>query len=156
MSLSDERNPYRQTAEKRFYFAKLPENFFEDKKIKYLLTQQQGDGLVVLYLKILCKSLRNNGALYFDGMLDFIEEEIALEVGADAAGIKDAVKILKQAQLISESQDGENRCITIPRIDDILTSETDAARRKRNQRARERAETETTLDPGANPFRPEM
>lgn len=35
MSLSDERNPYRQTAEKRFYFAKLPENFFEDKKIKY-------------------------------------------------------------------------------------------------------------------------
>lgn len=139
--------------EKTYYYAKLPENFFDDKKIRFLLTQADGNSLVVLYLKILCRSLRNNGALYFDGMLDSIEDEIALEVGSEPEGIKKAMSILKQAHLIEESAEDGNSFVTVPNIDNILQTETDAARRKRRQRDREKEDTAAASDDThENPF----
>ena len=49
--------------EKRFYWLKLKDNFFQEDAIEWLEEQQNGKEYVLFYLKLCLKSLRNNGVL---------------------------------------------------------------------------------------------
>ena len=51
---------------KRYYWLKLPENFFDatdDETISFIEEQEGGSAYVLFYLKLLCKALRTDGTL---------------------------------------------------------------------------------------------
>lgn len=50
-------------AEKRYFWLKLKDDFFDKKYIKALLKLPQGDSLTVIYLKMQLKSLKTEEEL---------------------------------------------------------------------------------------------
>ena len=53
---------------KRYYWIKLKEEFFTDKRIKRLRRISGGDTYTIIYLKLLLLSLKDEGKLYLDGV----------------------------------------------------------------------------------------
>ena len=76
-------------AEKRYYWLKLFEDFFTSKRIKKLRNLAGGDTYTIIYLKMQLKALKDEGYLYFDGVMnDFAEEK---NIVKDLLDSKDAV-----------------------------------------------------------------
>ena len=53
---------------KRYYWIKLKEEFFTDKRIKRLRRISGWDTYTIIYLKLLLLSLKDEGKLYYDGV----------------------------------------------------------------------------------------
>ena len=46
---------------KRYYWLKLQENFFDDDTIDFIESQESGEKYVLFYLKLCLKALKNEG-----------------------------------------------------------------------------------------------
>lgn len=92
---------------KRYYWLKLPDDFFRQKPIKKLRKIAGGDTYTIIYLKMLLISLKNEGKLFFDGVEENFTEEIALELDEEEENVKVTVQFLMAQgllQLIDESE----------------------------------------------------
>ena len=92
---------------KRYYWLKLPDDFFRQKPIKKLRKIAGGDTYTIIYLKMLLVSLKNEGKLFFDGVEENFTEEIALELDEEEENVKVTVQFLMAQgllQLIDESE----------------------------------------------------
>lgn len=92
---------------KRYYWLKLPDDFFRQKPIKKLRRIAGGDTYTIIYLKMLLISLKNEGKLFFDGVEENFTEEIALELDEEEENVKVTVQFLMAQgllQLIDESE----------------------------------------------------
>lgn len=92
---------------KRYYWLKLPDDFFRQKPIKKLRRIAGGDTYTIIYLKMLLVSLKNEGKLFFDGVEENFTEEIALELDEEEKNVKVTVQFLMAQgllQLIDESE----------------------------------------------------
>lgn len=67
-------------ANKRFYWLKLKEDFFQQKAMKKLRRMERGEVLTVVYLKMQLSSLRNGGVIAFEGFGDSFFEELSLQL----------------------------------------------------------------------------
>ena len=67
-------------ANKRFYWLKLKEGFFQQKAMKKLRRMERGEVLTVVYLKMQLSSLRNGGVIAFEGFGDSFFEELSLQL----------------------------------------------------------------------------
>lgn len=121
---------------KRYHWLKLKEDFFKDEVIEWLEEQTNGKDYVLFYLKLCCKSLRNDGTLIRQvGNKDvpYNIEKLA-EIGktsVDTAAV--ALKVLQEIGLI-EVQDGGELYLT--QLQTMVGSEsaTPAAIKKRAYR----------------------
>ena len=92
---------------KRYYWLKLPDDFFRQKPIKKLRRIAGGDTYTIIYLKMLLVSLKNEGKLFFDGVEENFTEEVALELDEEEENVKVTVQFLMAQgllQLIDESE----------------------------------------------------
>lgn len=92
---------------KRYYWLKLPDDFFRQKPIKKLRRIAGGDTYTIIYLKMLLVSLKNEGKLFFDRVEENFTEEIALELDEEEENVKVTVQFLMAQgllQLIDESE----------------------------------------------------
>ena len=92
---------------KRYYWLKLPDDFFRQKPIKKLRRIAGGDTYTIIYLKMLLVSLKNEGKLFFDGVEENFTEEIALELDEEEENVKVTVQFLMAQgllQLIDKSE----------------------------------------------------
>lgn len=89
---------------KKYYWLKLKEDFFRDKKIKKLRRIAGGDTYTIIYLKMQLLSLKNNGALIFEGVEDSFVEEIALDIDEDVDNVKVALMFLLKNGLLEETE----------------------------------------------------
>ena len=62
------------------YFLKLQDEFFESNDMKRLRRVAGGAVYIVIYLRMLLKSLPYGGKLYFEGLDSSFEEQIALMI----------------------------------------------------------------------------
>ena len=83
---------------KRFYWLKLKEDFFQDTVIKYLRSLPEGSTLVIIYLKLQCIGLKNEGFIKHTGLFPIIEEEIALAIDEKPDLVKITIRALLQAK----------------------------------------------------------
>ena len=65
---------------KRYYWIKLKEEFFTDKRIERLRRRSGGDTYTIIYLKLLLLSLKDEGKLYYDGVESDFIKELALTI----------------------------------------------------------------------------
>ncbi len=118
---------------KRFYWLKLKADFFDDKRIKKLRRLENGDLMTIIYMKMMLKSITTGGFIYFEGIEDSLEDEIALDINETEKSVKDTFIELKKLDLI-ELYEGHQ--VYLPIAEECTGSETESAERKRRQRER--------------------
>lgn len=89
-------------AEKKYYWLKLSEDFFHDKAIKKLRKLAGGDTYTIIYLKMLLKSMKDNGFLYYDGIEETFPDEVALDIDEDPDNVKVTMEFLIRAGLLTK------------------------------------------------------
>lgn len=126
-------------AEKRYFWMKLPEDFFQSKRIKKLRNLAGGDTYTIIYLKMQLKALKTDGYLYFDGVMNDFAEEIALDIDENPDDVRVTIQYLLSVGLL-ETNDEEVFKLTF--MENVIGSETASTQRVRDFRAR-RKEMET-------------
>lgn len=115
---------------KRFYWLKLPEDFYSDKAIKLLSKYEKGSTYIGIYLKMLLKSLKDNGKLYFEGIVTNIAEEIALDIDESTEDVQTTLDFLKERDMAVIT----DTSIELTRINEMIGSETNKAEKMRRLR----------------------
>jgi len=54
---------------KKYFWLKLKDDFFKQKEIKKLRGIAGGDTYTIIYLKLQLLSIKNDGKIYFDGIV---------------------------------------------------------------------------------------
>lgn len=119
---------------KRYYWLKMPANFFNDKQIKKLRRIAGGDTYTVIYLKMLLRSMQTGGELYFDGIEDTIADEIALEIDEDTENVAVTLQFLEKTGLVEIHEES----ILLTSLPAMVGSEGTGAERVRNYRDRQK------------------
>lgn len=122
-------------AEKKYYWLKLGDEFFGDKTIKKLRKIAGGDTYTIIYLKMLLLAVKQNNRLYFEGVEETFPAELALELDEDVENVAVTCSFLEKKGLLKVMSEEE---FILTQCDEMVGSETDAARRKRKQRNLER------------------
>ena len=130
-------------AEKRYYWLKLTADFFRQKEIKQLRRIAGGDTFTIIYLKMLLRSLKDGGKLYYEGIDADFASELALDIDEDTESVKITVAYLMSKNILIQGSADQYELIT---ADEMTGSECDSARRVRKLRAAKAlAEAEKTL-----------
>ena len=122
--------------EKKYYWLKLKEEFFADKAIKKLRKIAGGDTYTIIYLKMLLKAIKQGNRLYFEGVEESFPAELALELDEEEDNIAVTLQYLQAKGLMQVMSEEE---FILTQCDEMVGSETDAARRMRISRNRRRA-----------------
>lgn len=123
--------------QKRYYWLKLQNDFFSRKEIKRLRRIAGGDTLTIIYLKMLCRSLKDNGKLYYDGLDNDFVSELAMDIDEDTENVQITVNYLIKTGLLEQIDEVE---YTLKDAESNTGSETAAAGRMRRYRAKKVAE----------------
>jgi len=127
---------------RRYYWLKLQETFFEDDTIDFIESQENGEKYVVFYLKLCLKALKNEGKLirYVGELLmPYDEVGIAKLTKTDIDTVRSALILFTNIGLIKRLESGE---IYLTQLDELIGTETSAAQRKRKQRINEKMKLE--------------
>lgn len=122
--------------------------FFDDTKIKYILKEQDGDKLLIVYLRMQLLCLSTEGVIKYDSILPSCNEEIALRLNEDICVVDRTVEILTKLNLVEIMRDGS---LFLPEVINATGSETDAAARMREMREKQK-ENEQNFDAKNLPF----
>jgi len=116
---------------KRYYWLKLPENFFRQLPIKKLRRIAGGDTYTVIYLKMLLLSLKQDGRIYFEGVEENFSEELALELDEEEENVKVTVRFLLAHGLMKLVDETE---YVLTQCSNMVGSESASAERVRRHR----------------------
>lgn len=121
-------------SEKRYYWLKLKEDFFESNDIQVVEAMPSGKDFIIFYLKLLCKSIRHEGNLRLTAEIPYNEETLAAITHTDVNVVKQAIQIFSGLHLIELMDDGT---YFMSRVQDMLGSETKWAEKKRIYRGKQ-------------------
>ena len=121
---------------KRYYWLKLHNDFFTDKRIKKLRKIAGGDTYTVIYLKMMLKSVNNDGVLEYEGIEGTFAEELALDLDEDADNVQVTINYLMQTGLLEDVGNGE---YSLSEVKNLVGSESASAQRVREYRKRQDA-----------------
>lgn len=127
---------------RRYYWLKLKEDFFTDKRIKRLRRISGGDTYTIIYLKLLLLSLKDSGKLYYDGVeTDFIKE-LTLTIDETEDDVMVTVNYLMAQNLMEIIVENDEYFLT--EIPSLIGSETASTRRSRKSREQKMLQCNTT------------
>lgn len=127
---------------KRYYWLKLPENFYEDDTIQWLEDQENGAAYVNFYLKLLLKSLSDDGYLVrYVGrrIIPYDVKSLSRLTNTNPDTVKQALNMFVEIGLVRMMDSGE---LYMNQIDEMIGTETQAATRMRKMRARKALESD--------------
>lgn len=116
---------------KRYYWLQLQECFFNQKEIKKLRKIAGGDTFTIIYLKMLIRSMNDDGKLYFEGYENDFPSELALDIDEDVDNVRVTVQYLISNGILIQCTESEYEILTAK---EMIGSETDSARRMRRMR----------------------
>jgi predicted phage replisome organizer len=120
---------------KKYYWLKLKEDFFEEKQIKYLRKLPDGDKLIIAYLKMQLKSLKTEGFIKYDSILPSNIEELSMILDEDINIITLLINALQKVGAIEILDDGSFYMIA---MQDLIGKEGQSAERVRKFRERQK------------------
>lgn len=124
---------------KRFYWLKLQEDFFEDETIRYIEEQENGIKYSNFYLKLCLKSLRTDGKLIRlvgEMLIPYDVRSLSSLTGVDPDTVRCAMDLLQKIGCVKVLDSGE---LFISQLSELVGSETDKAKIMRAARAREKS-----------------
>ena len=121
---------------KRYYWLKLQEDFFDDVWVKKLRKIAGGDTYTCIYLKMILKSLQDEGIITFRGIENTLAEEIALIIDEDPDNVQVTISFLMRAGLLIDIGNNQFSFLIVA---ENLGSESASAKRVREFRERHKA-----------------
>ena len=88
---------------KRYYWLKLMDDFFDSKRIKKIRKMAGGDTYTIIYLKMQLLSLKKGGYLEYSGLEDEFYKEIALDIDEDEINVQVTIQYLLSCGLLETS-----------------------------------------------------
>lgn len=128
--------------EKKYYWLKLKEDFFQDVRMKKLRKIAGGDTYTIIYLKLQLLSIKNGGILIYNGYLETVEEEFAMAIDEDVQNVKMTLAFLSANKLIEEVE--KNKYLLTETIK-CIGSETAVAERVRKHREEQNEKNQKLL-----------
>lgn len=128
--------------EKRYWWLKMEHDFFEQKEMKALKRMAAGYVYTTIYLKLLLKSLKNNGSLYFESIEDDFVSEIAFDIDEPVEDVRAVFDFLKRKGLLIEKSEEE---ISLPGAVERVGSKTQSAVRMERMRERKKQGDSVTM-----------
>ena len=119
---------------KRYYWLKLPDDWYEDDTIAFL--EEQNIEYSYFYLKLCSLSVRYNGnviRIIGSTAMPYTVEMLAKRTRTNIDTVRVCLELFEQLGLIERYDDGN---IFISQIEEMIGKETEGARRKRIQRAK--------------------
>lgn len=119
---------------KKYYWIKLKSNFFDLETIDWLMSQQNGCEYVVLYQKLCLLTANKNGEMVTEigeMMIPYDANKISRDTKFSFDTVVVALELFKKIGLIFEQ---ENGILKIPYVDEVVGSETEYAKKKREYR----------------------
>lgn len=120
---------------KRYYWLKLKNDFFTDKKIKKLRKIAGGDTYTIIYLKMMLMVLQTDGIYEYEGVEGTLAEELSLELDEDEDNVEITLNYLMTANLIEEIDLNK---FMLPQAIECMGSESAGAQRVRDYRDRQK------------------
>ncbi len=112
---------------------RLKTDFFEQPEIRKLRRLAGGDTYTIIYLKMMLKTVTNNGTFIFQGIEDTFEKEMALVIDEDENNVMMTISYLRAHNLLEEGY-SENAYL-LSAVPKLIGSETADAERKRIARS---------------------
>lgn len=120
--------------DKRYYWLKLEENYFDLKIQKALRKLPSGADMLICYLKMQLKYLNTGGIIEFNNICNSISEEIALDIDEEEDLVKMTLAILTKWNVIEE----ENSNLFINEMQSRIGSKSDSALRVAKHREKQK------------------
>lgn len=119
--------------QKRYFYLKLPKNWFKNARIKKLRRIAGGDTYTIIYLKMLLMAMNHESTIIYEGVEPTIEEELALKLDEETENVKVTINFLKMNELWEEKTNGDVHLIE---CDSMVGSETYGNILKKEQKKR--------------------
>ena len=119
----------------RYYWLKLPRDFFKRHDVRILEAMPDGKAYVLLYIKMLAESVDHDGALRFSDTIPYTADMIAALTETDKETTAAALDAMKSLNLITIDDDGT---IILPYANKQLDSAADNYNAQKQARYRER------------------
>ena len=120
---------------KRFFWFKMSENFFKNRNIVRLRKLAGGDTYVLIYIKMILKTIDNNGIYKIDEWED-LSEAMSIDLDEDIENVKVTLSFLKKCNLIEEL---DELTIKFVQVKGLTGSETASTIRSRKSRENKKA-----------------
>ena len=91
---------------RKYYYLKLKEGFFDSEEIKILESMKDGYIYSNILLKLYLRSLRNEGRLMYRNVIPYTPEILATLVGHQVGTVEKALKVFKDLELIEILDNG--------------------------------------------------
>ncbi len=121
---------------KRYFWLKLEDNFFEDDTITWIEEQPSGKEYIIFYLKLCLSSLKDNGNLIRyvgNTLLPYDVKALSRLTNTNEDTVRVAMSLFEKIGLVQIKDTGE---IYMSQINEMIGSETEVAKRVRKHRAK--------------------
>ncbi len=121
---------------KRYFWLKLDESFFDDDTIAWIEEQENGKDYVIFYLKLALKSLKDDGYLIrYVGqkLIPYDVKALSKLTNTPVDTVTIAMRLFIEIGLVSQLDTGE---IYLNQLNEMIGSETAVAKRVRKSRAK--------------------
>lgn len=125
-------------ANRRFYWMKLPSDYFGQLIQKKMRKQPDGAEMQLIYLKLLLYCIDKDAEIIFQGVYDSVEDEIAEEIGEDAEAVKKTLTFLEANKKLERTEHG----FILPEVLELVGSESVSAERVRRFRERQASQSD--------------
>ena len=116
---------------KKYYWLKLKEDFFERDEIKIIESQKNGKDYINFYFKLLLKSLKSNGTLRFKDAIPYNLEMLSTITNCNVDTVHTAINTFISLGLMEKWEDGT---FFMLEVQNMVGSETSWAEKKREYR----------------------
>lgn len=131
--------------DKKYYYLKLNENFFDSETVRVIESQRNGDTYTLILLKMYLKALKNDGKLILNEYTPYTPELLAAAIGCKLEMLKKALTLFTRLHLIEQLPNGT---IYMVDIQQFIGSISDESMRKAKYREKIKTEKENGTNAG--------
>lgn len=132
---------------KKYFWLKLKEDFFEEDTIAWIEEQQNGKEYSLFYLKLCLKSLKSNGVLIRNVgqmLIPYDAKMLSKLTNTEFDTVVVAMELFKQIGLVTVLENGE---IFLPQLENMVGSESKWAKYKRKDNKLEKLQSDSNDTP---------
>ena len=130
---------------KKYYYLRLKDNFFDTDEMKILESMKDGYLYSNILLKLYLRSLKNDGRLVFNDRIPYSADMLSSITGHQVGTIKQALSIFKDLGLIDVLDNGAIYMLDIQNFIGKGSSEADRKREYRQRIEDERTNVQTNI-----------
>jgi len=131
-------------SDKKYFWLKLPRNFFDKHYVKMLMAKENGVNLTLFYIRLLTESIDHEGKLRYSESIPYNNNSLAEITGFPLDLVNGAMEILSEMELAVTEDDGT---IFLPKSLKMIGSESGSAARVRRYRDRQKEQAENKPQP---------